>query len=130
MIPTRWPAVISRLTFCRARTLITGLMDRRNIWRTRNSLRVTRPCLRTRNVRLTFSSSIRAMKLLDPSLSGSSPGLEMTRPPSANPPAPVSGEAPGRRRLEVEYQTPLPAHKDPDGGSRHDHDNAERRDHR
>src|SRR5216683_8212488 len=60
-MPIRSPWQMSRLTFRNALTSMTGFLDRRNICPTRNSFKVTRECFRTRKVKLTSSSSIRAM---------------------------------------------------------------------
>src|SRR5205814_1901449 len=59
-----WPILI--VTSRRAGTSMYGLREGRNIWPTRNSLRVSCRCLRTRNVRPTPFSSIRAMNTRPP----------------------------------------------------------------
>src|SRR5262245_29159009 len=63
MMPSRWPSPSFRLTPWRAFTSIIGLTERRNIWRTTNSLSVIRPWRRSLNVRSTWSSSIRAITI-------------------------------------------------------------------
>src|SRR5207244_2133913 len=98
---SRSPSSTITLTSRRARTLIMGLVARWNICRTRNSLRLIRPSRRTRKVRLTLSSSIRAI------------GIRSL--PKLGPPCPASASF-TRNGLQVEDEPPLTADQDQGGG--------------
>src|SRR5262245_16382709 len=105
MMPSRSPSRRLKLTPLRASTRMKALKGLRNRWRTKNSLRVIRPCCLTLKVRLPVASAIRARKPSSPRAlrrAGHPPrqGLELENQPPLKPVQDQGGQAEGEQAGE------------------------------